>query len=205
MINKSVITKGIVFAGCSFTWGQGLYYYSNLSTLKKQELNNYDPKMVTASQIKYTEMFRFPRIVSNHFETFEWVHPLNGGSHKSIIQWWETCFDLSKDISTTVDSYPVNKISHDEISHIVFQLTQPHRCSLLDLGYENMISFSDAYNPVHRTAFENWLKQNKLNLKSYEYYYIEYSLDTVKKFLMDCENRGLKTLIINWPKKIQKS
>ena len=26
--------KGIIFGGCSFTWGQGLYFYSDLVDLK---------------------------------------------------------------------------------------------------------------------------------------------------------------------------
>ena len=29
--------KGIIFAGCSYTWGQGLYYYSGLETLKESD------------------------------------------------------------------------------------------------------------------------------------------------------------------------
>ena len=28
-------TKGIIFAGCSFTWGQGLWYYMNSSTVQE--------------------------------------------------------------------------------------------------------------------------------------------------------------------------
>ena len=31
--------KGILFGGCSFTWGQGLYFYSNLPNL-------YEPKII---------------------------------------------------------------------------------------------------------------------------------------------------------------
>ena len=30
--------KGLVFGGCSFTWGQGLYYYSDLPRLKEPAL-----------------------------------------------------------------------------------------------------------------------------------------------------------------------
>ena len=32
--------KGILFGGCSFTWGQGLYHYSNLSNLPATSENH---------------------------------------------------------------------------------------------------------------------------------------------------------------------
>ena len=41
------ITKGIIFAGCSFTWGQGLYYYSNLDTLQEPPPDQYNPDYLT--------------------------------------------------------------------------------------------------------------------------------------------------------------
>jgi hypothetical protein len=194
------VVKGIIFAGCSFTWGQGLYYYSNLPTLKEPAPDQYDPNLLTASHIKYTEILRFPRLVTNHFKTFEWVHPLNGGSHKSIIQWWKTSLDTSINSLTHVDSTPVKKISSQEISHIVFQLTQPHRCPLLDLGYDEPVAFGDAYLPKNQDVFEKWLNKNQIKFDSYEDYYINYSLNTVKDFLIECENKGLKVLILNWPK-----
>ena len=46
------VGKGMIFAGCSFTWGQGLYYYSNLSTLKEPPPDCYDSKLLTGSHIR---------------------------------------------------------------------------------------------------------------------------------------------------------
>jgi len=66
--------KGIVFAGCSMTWGQGLYYYSNLPTVKlPNNHNRYDKDLITYAQYKFLESVRFPRIVANYFDTFELV------------------------------------------------------------------------------------------------------------------------------------
>ena len=45
-IKDDKVTKGIIFAGCSFTWGQGLYYYSNMETLKEPPPNQYDVTLV---------------------------------------------------------------------------------------------------------------------------------------------------------------
>ena len=95
MISKpnAVVSKGMVFAGCSFTWGQGLYYYSNLSTLREPLPDHYDSSLVTSSHIEYMRTIRYPRLVSNYFNTFEYVHPNNGGSNHSAIAWWDDCFN----------------------------------------------------------------------------------------------------------------
>ena len=65
--------KGLIFAGCSFTWGQGLYYYSGLDTLVEPAPDCYDAKLVTDAHKKYMETLRYPRLVANHFKTFEIV------------------------------------------------------------------------------------------------------------------------------------
>ena len=41
------VTKGMVFAGCSFTWGQGLYYYSGMDTLQEPPPNHYKHELVS--------------------------------------------------------------------------------------------------------------------------------------------------------------
>ena len=63
--------KGIVFAGCSFTWGQGLYYYSKMETLKEPAPEQYEHKLVTDAHKRFMATLRFPRLVANHFKTFE--------------------------------------------------------------------------------------------------------------------------------------
>ena len=54
---SNIVVKGIIFAGCSFTWGQGLYYYSNLPTLKEPGPFLYDNNIVEQSHIKFMEDF----------------------------------------------------------------------------------------------------------------------------------------------------
>ena len=79
------VVKGIIFAGCSFTWGQGLYYYSNLPTLKEPDPFCYDGNLVEQSHIKFMESVRFPRLVANHFKTF--ANPFSCGN-QSFCQYW---------------------------------------------------------------------------------------------------------------------
>lgn len=189
------VRKGIIFAGCSFTWGQGLYYYSNLPTLR-EGTNSYKGELVTESQIEYMKTIRFPRLVSNHFNTFELVDPLNGGSHLSIINWWKGYLNISRNVPRLSD----NIVYFNEVSHIVFQLTQCHRCVSLQLSDDTIIPYNEAYFPENRKLFERWMKNNNIDLDNYLDYYTSASLNSVKEFLMGLEEKGLKCIIINWPK-----
>jgi hypothetical protein len=191
------VTKGIIFAGCSFTWGQGLYYYSNLPTLKESK-NIYNPELVTSAQIEYMKTVRFPRQVANHFKTFELVHKLNGGSHRSIIAWWEAVLGFGEDKIFQVDGTKVRHADTSEISTVVFQLTQPHRCPNLDLGSVS-IAYNEAFYVANRNKFQKWLAEKNISIDEYKDYYTRESLEQVKSFLTKCEKRGLRTVVINWP------
>ncbi len=131
------VTRGIVFAGCSFTWGQGLYYYSNLPSIREPQPNHFERVLVNSSHIAFMESVRMPRLVASHFKTFEAVHPYNGGSDESILDFWERAFDPSR------KPYPHNKNRHmnddgifsvsdpwydyDDFAYIVYQFTQLER------------------------------------------------------------------------------
>ena len=67
--------KGIIFLGCSYTWGQGLYFYSDLKQLPYGTQNyGFNYKEVNESMLRYKNAVRFPRLVSQHFETWQDIH-----------------------------------------------------------------------------------------------------------------------------------
>ena len=61
--------KGIIFAGDSFTWGQGLYFYSELPRLFYPPFNQYIGDNVTKSHRLFKNTKSFTRLVSNYFNT----------------------------------------------------------------------------------------------------------------------------------------
>ena len=64
--------KGLLFGGCSFTWGQGLYHYSNLSYLQEASENrSFNSRAISEAMIRHKNSIRFPRLVANHLNTFE--------------------------------------------------------------------------------------------------------------------------------------
>ena len=85
--------KGLVFAGCSFTWGQGLYFYSNLNHTPKFDEWVYDYSLMTDALIKFKDTIRFPRLVANHFNTFEVCKKTNGGSDVTSLMFLKKLFD----------------------------------------------------------------------------------------------------------------
>jgi hypothetical protein len=194
------ISKGIVFAGCSFTWGQGLYYYRNLPTLKEPAPDAYDSRLLTSSHIRFMKSVRYPRLVANHFNTFECVYPGNGGSNEGAIEWWERCF-ASKGPGERCNDYHVDGIDYKEISYVVFQLTQWQRehFVLQNSKERHDIAFHQVSEPPLSDMFSDYLEENNITLEDWLELYKKKGLDNVKRFLMDCENNGVKTLLFTWP------
>lgn len=200
MKNKSDarVTKGIIFAGCSFTWGQGLYYYSNLSTIKEPPPDCYIPEFVQHSHLKFMESVRSPRLVANHFNTFELVQKPNGGSCDSAIKWWDDALTDKELSNNHNEPYYYN---YSDISHVIFQMTFWHRNSFR-LHYDNKdydIAYTETWQEPHQAIFEKWLIEHNLTFEEWERAGIQITVDKVKQFLQKMEDHGIKATILTWP------
>ena len=54
--------------GCSFTWGQGLWYYSYSPTVIEDKPYQFNPSLLNESHHKFKDSRRFARLVADHFE-----------------------------------------------------------------------------------------------------------------------------------------
>jgi len=202
------VIKGMMFGGCSFTWGQGLNYYSNLDTNKLPPRLSYDKILLTDAHIKFIEANRFPRLVANHFGSYEFVKEQNGGSNLDVIDWTYTHFNQIEDIDKPnvlrFQGKNLRRIEPSEISHFIFQLTQPYR-DVLDVTTAdgtkhfsgNLLSF--LYHKEYREALDNYLDKRGI---SYDEYLVEIeyeSIQRVKRFFIDLENKGIKVILTTWP------
>lgn len=83
--------KGIIFAGCSFTWGEGLELYSNYNSINVNSIKRYSYNFpdigyfMPKSHLKYIESNRFSRLVAQHYGTFDLVTEKNGGNHQTML------------------------------------------------------------------------------------------------------------------------
>lgn len=187
-------TKAIVFAGCSFTWGQGLYYYSNLPTLVEPPPYVYDKSLLKETHIEFMKSVRFPRLVANHFETVELVQPFNGGATYSILNWWNCAF--SKE-NNALQDFPTLRYDYSDVSHVVFQCTQWQRSNAIPKfkGQDSHLN----YYTKHEKSFFEWLDENNLTLDEYFEMAKQQDINDIKTFLQNFENHGIKTSILTWP------
>ena len=195
------VYKGIIFAGCSFTWGQGLNYYSNLSTLKEPGFGRYNSHLITKSQLKYLKSIRFPRLVANHFDTFEFVHKQNGRSNQEMISFWKEYFgeiprSYLLDISDLDD-----KIYYDEISVLFFQVTQWGRNEIefVQNGTKYKIPLGSLFFNENKSVLEKYLLEQNLTLGQLEIRELQKNIIMIKEFLEGIENKNIKTFIFTWP------
>jgi hypothetical protein len=84
-----MILKGILGIGCSFLWGEGLYYYNILSQNypKLSKTHNFvGTDKLTHAHIKFKNKNRFLQIVSDNYGMWNISNIGNGGSNVRNIQ-----------------------------------------------------------------------------------------------------------------------
>ena len=113
-----MITKGVLGIGCSFMWGEGLYFYSNLAnTPPLKEYHNFDgTHMLSNSHIKFKDKNRFLRIVADEFGMWDTSNVGNGGSNVRNIKDYVNDFLIS-DSKTNLSDYGL----------IIYQFTSHER------------------------------------------------------------------------------
>jgi hypothetical protein len=193
---KNDVVKGIVFTGCSFTWGQGLYYYSNLPTLKEPGMYRYDQSLVNSAHRRYMASVRFPRLVANHFKTFEVVSENNGGRDMDSFNFLKKVFGLVPD--NEFSHYLVNdKFNFNEIEYIVFQTSQLCRNTYYynfeGNEYEYRVHLPESYD-----KFYEYLSKNNLELDDVLKDLAITMFKEIKNTLQFYENLGIKTLLLHW-------
>jgi len=190
--NNNVI-KGMLFAGCSFTWGQGLHFYSNMATVEEPTRDAHN---------RFRKTLYFPRLVSNYFNTFEVCKIQNGGCEEDSFEYMKCAFGLIKRFN-----YIINEIyNFNEIEYIIFQTSHPQR----NTYYYDYVNPNGSVSACEfKTGFN--LTEENLN-KFYKYlaeqkkctideWYLEHCKNwfaKIKENLQFYESKGIKTLILNW-------
>jgi len=191
--NSNKITKGIVFGGCSFTWGQGLYYYSNLETLKEPLPDCYDSKLVTDAHKRYGATLRYPRLVANHFNTFEVCMLQNGGSEETTFDYLRKVFGLEENC----DHLFTESLSFSELEYIIIQTSQPNRNSFT-YTLDGSQHYYKIDSPETKDLFYKWLSQEKIEFEDWYSSHVKSVFNQLKENMFFYESKGIKTLFLNW-------
>jgi len=214
--------KGLVFAGCSFTWGQGLYFYSDLNHTPKFEAWVYDYSLMTDALIKFKDTIRFSRLVANHFNTFEVCKKTNGGSDVTSLMFLKKLFGkyeepvndhINASTWLTEENY-----YFDDIEYVIFQMTQPYRSGfkIIYKGKDYFVYPNPPFNNVsmiHETLedgsqhpmengvddiFFKWLDENNYTIQDYLDIHMNHFNNEVKNYLEHLEENGIKTKVLFW-------
>lgn len=191
--------KKILFAGDSFTWGEGLQFYSGQKDVFFPKTHKFDPKLISNSQMEFIINNRFPTLVGNHFNKENILRADNGGSNT-----WSTKF--IKEIKNT-----------NQISHIIYQLTDVYReefeftyndedvkiyvDDILHNRYEDTkFKSSEKYlgRKKHYDLFFKYYKNNFKSIEEFELYFIKQSLIKIKQELLKHIANGVIVYFLNW-------
>lgn len=80
------MSKGVLGLGCSYTWGEGLYYYSDLDGLPFKYKHEFVFEDVKPSMIQYKNKHRFIQLIADHYDTWAWANRGNGGTNVNCIR-----------------------------------------------------------------------------------------------------------------------
>lgn len=172
-----------MFVGDSFTWGEGLHYFSNLNNIIFHKEHSFDIREYTKSHIAFKDKHRFARIVADSLNTFEIVNANNGGS-----------------VSKNIEEIYKNSLIFPDVSCLVFQITEVFR--------GKFSIFSNKKNKIINvdTSIKNEQTHNTL-LELFEEYgddldkkVNEYQIDRIKNLFIDLEQKGIVCKILSWKK-----
>lgn len=194
--------KGLVFGGCSFTWGQGLYYYSNLPRIEEPENGyTYNAKLVTESHLLYKDSIRYPRLVANHFDTFEVFKLANGGSEDETFDFLNVLFH-KKDNPTYGSHLTLDRLDYSESEYIIVQLSQIWRNRYYfefkgekqsAMLWPNTKEIGD-----NQDIFFEWLLENKMSFEDWIELHKKAQINRLKKEFQFYESKGIKCRFLVW-------
>lgn len=182
--------SGIIFAGCSFTHGHGLWFYSK--DLYGQYEGDQDVNPIIRDRpihhLKYKDVIRFPRLVSQEFEMFEITRLNYSGNDEDSIDFINYIFDFN----SVRPQWSTEHYKYDEVKYIIFQTSRPERCQyIID---NNRIRITDDENHV----YEILKKYHFTDFDDYEQKLTTQLFGRIKKTFTYYENKGIIPLIFNW-------
>lgn len=166
--------KGILAFGCSFTWGEGLYYYSGLPNLPLKEYHEFNYNEMTEEMIEFKNKVRYLNLVSEELGI-----P------------YEYAFDHSNGGSTiggfSAHNFEIMRKDYSKIKYIIWQTSSATRewsC------YPCMFDWQDELFHFKDSESYWWYYEQELNRQ----------LLFMKKRITEFENAGCKVIVFNWNK-----
>lgn len=180
-----------LFLGCSFTWGEGLQYYSNLPSVIFHTHHLFDDKEITHPQFKFIQKNRFARIVADRMNGIEIVDAENGGNHTKIIQNLSKPKQFIPDYINGEHNEYTNEsfYNKNEITHIVIQFTDVYRDKFESCGAKLIWNRNDQWQ---------YCIEKGISAEEFEKDGIRYILRNIKKELQEYIELNVKFAFFMW-------
>jgi lysozyme len=152
----------MVFLGCSFTFGHGLWHYTKEEGLPKDDIC-ISPKDFP-NAYTFMKNNRFSKIVSNHFGKFDIVKSHTAGCDEVSLEFLSEILG----INTWQRKYTTDEsFNFDQISHVIFQTSYLDRCALYENGKK--VSLKDTIITEQRATelLSNSLKNLEQHVDSF--------------------------------------
>jgi len=162
--------KGILFLGCSYTWGEGLYFYSDLDDLPFHENHMFDSENMRETFHAYRKKYRFARQVADQLDTWEYTSEIGNGGKNFQLYYFVVIQELMK-----------GNMRYEDFDTFVWQLSEPMRD--FPGGNEKLHNFYTTAEELD-DAMDTHLKRE---------------IDVINKCCRDWEDRGVKVVLLSWP------
>ena len=161
--------KGVFCLGCSYTWGEGLYFYSGLDDIPFNEYHNFDMNDMRAPFHAYRKKYRWPRLISDKLDTWEYTSEIgNGGAN---IQHYNFCVH---------QNMAKGNIKYSDFSLFIWQITDPIR------------DMSGGYDLMNSGLLSN---EEVMTIVNDE---VERQICFMDRMSKEWEARGVKVITFSW-------
>lgn len=200
--------KGMVFAGCSFTWGEGLHLYSDVCDISYTKNQNFNIHNIKESHKKCIQTNRFARKVANHFDTWELCREKNGGSNLDNLEFIKKSFGINEDYTLQ----PNSTFNIKDISCLVFQITHPERGPFLLYSNKDNIKYKMHIMSLDNESLNNQPEEKEKLIKLYEEYGDSFEsqisktlFDELEELFIFLEKHNIICKILLWQERVGKS
>jgi hypothetical protein len=200
--------KGMVFAGCSFTWGEGLHLYSDVCDISYTKNQNFNIHNIKESHKKCIQTNRFARKVANHFDTWELCREKNGGSNLDNLEFIKKSFGINEDYTLQ----PNSTFNIKDISCLVFQITHPERGPFLLYSNKDNIKYKMHIMSLDNESLNNQPEEKEKLIKLYEEYGDSFEsqisktlFDELEELFIFLEKHNIVCKILLWQERVGKS
>lgn len=199
-----VLINKILFSGCSFTWGQGLWYYFDTNEYIPNTYEYlHNVKEIPKSALDFKNKNNYAGLVSKHFNSEYEMKSWNGGTDDESIRFIE------------------NKVFNEntKFDWLVFQTTQIYRSPFYfehkgnfynvksEPGQHNLAEVIHLVDGGHDgrhvstrdfDIFFDWLIDNNYSIEDWSHLFEKRIVERIETILKKCNEVGIKTAILSW-------